>query len=75
MSFWDKKEAKRLFRELPFYNLLIEQPKIKHLSNIDLLHALPFYVELSLLQISKAFKRYAKSYKIEIIDLKGPLPQ
>ena len=31
MSFWDKKEAKRLFRELPFYNLLIEQPKIKHL--------------------------------------------
>ena len=47
MNCWDKKEAKRLFQELPFYNLLIEKPRIKHLKNIDLLLELPFYDELS----------------------------
>ena len=31
MSFWDEKEAKGLFQELPFYNVLITKPKIKHL--------------------------------------------
>ena len=46
--------------------------KIKHLSNIELLYELPFYDELRHL---KAFKRYAKSYKIEIINSKDPLPQ
>ena len=60
MSFWDEKEAKRLFQKLPFYNALIEKPHIKHL-----LHELPFYNELSIRQISKAFKEYAKSYGVE----------
>ena len=72
MNFWNEK---RLFQELPFYNVLIEKPHIKHLSNRDLLHELPFYDELSILQISKAFKGYEKSYKIEIIDSKDPLAQ
>ena len=31
--------------------------------------------ELSVVEISKAFKRYARSYKIEIIDSKDPLAQ
>ena len=51
MSFWDEKKAKRLFQKPPFYNVLIEKPKIKHLSNKDLLHELPFYHELSVLEI------------------------
>ena len=75
MSFGDKKEAKRLFQKLPFYNTFIEKPKIKHLKNIDLLHELPFYDELNIQKISKAFKRYASGYKIEIIDSKDPLAQ
>ena len=58
-----------------FYNFLIEKPKFKHLSNIELLHDLPFYDELSVIEISKAFKRYARSYKVEIIDPKDPLIQ
>ena len=37
MSFWDEKEAKKLLQELPFYNTLIEKPRIKCLKNIDLL--------------------------------------
>ena len=30
---------------------------------------------MSIKQISEAFKRYSRSYKIEIIDLKDPLAQ
>ena len=72
MSFGDTKE---LFQILPFYNVLIEKPKIKHLSNIELLHELPFYDELSVVEISKAFRRYPRSYKVETIDSKDPLLQ
>ena len=75
MTFWDEKEAKRLFHELSIYNTFIENTRIKHLRNIDLLHELQFYDELSIKQISKAFKRYARSYKIEIIESKDPLAQ
>ena len=75
MSFWYEKEAKGLFQELPFYNTFIQKPRIKHLKNTDLLHKLPFYDELSIKQISKAFIRYATSYKIGIIDSKDPLVQ
>ena len=70
MGFWNEKEAKRLFQELPLYNALIEKPRIKHLKNIDLLHKLPFYEELSIVNISQAFKRYARSYKVKILDSK-----
>ena len=72
MTFWNTKE---LFQILPFYNALIEKPKLKHLSNIKLLHELPFYDELSAVKKSKAFKGYARSYKVEIIDPKDPLVQ
>ena len=68
MNFWYEKEAKGLFQELPLYNVLIEKPKIKHLKTIDLLHELPFYNELSIKLISKVFKGYTRSYKIEIIS-------
>ena len=34
---WNEKEAKELFQIVPFYNVLTEKPKIKHLSNIELL--------------------------------------
>ena len=45
------------------------------MSNIELLHKLPFYDQSSVVEISKAFKRYARSYKIEIKDSKDPLAQ
>ena len=70
-----EQKGKKLFEELPFYNVLIEKPKIEHLKNIDLLQELPFYKDLSINQISEAFKRYARSYKIEITDSKDPLVQ
>ena len=54
-EFWNEKQAKELFQILPFY-VLIEKPDIKKLSNVELLHELPFYDELSIAEISKAFK-------------------
>ena len=39
MDFWD---TRKLLQILPFYNAFIEKPKIKHLSNIELLHELSF---------------------------------
>ena len=39
------------------------------------MYELPFYGNLSIKEISKAFRRYAKSFSIEIIDPKDPLIQ
>ena len=38
-----------------------------------MLHELPFYEELCIAKISEAFKRYARSYKVEIVDSKDTL--
>ena len=51
MSFWDRKEAKRLFQELPFCNKFIEKPHIKRIKNINLVHELPAFNELSIFKI------------------------
>ena len=74
-EFWNEKETKELFPILPFYKVLIEKPKIKHLSNIELLHGLPFYDELSVVEKSESFRRYARSYKVKIIEPKDLLVQ
>ena len=53
----------------------MEKPKIKKLPNVELLNELAFYDSLSIKEISKAFRRYGKSYSIEIVDSKDPLIQ
>ena len=58
------------FKELPFYNVSIDKPKIKRLKNIDLLAELPFYDQLNIIKTDQAFKGYARSYKVEIVDKK-----
>ena len=63
------------FKELPFYNKHIEKPKIKHLKNIDLLSELPFYEELRVIKTDHAFKRYAMSYKVELVGKTNPIRQ
>ena len=70
MSFWD---AKKLFQILPFYNTFIEKPEIKKLSDIKLLQELSFYDELNVVKSSDAFRGYARSSKVEILDHKEPL--
>ena len=62
------------FKELPFYNKPTERP-VKRLKNIDLLVELPFYEQISVIKTDPAFKGYAMSYKIEIIEKKYPIVQ
>ena len=58
------------FKELPFFNVSIDKPKIKRLSNINLLAEQPFYEQLSIIKTNQAFKGYAMSYKVEIVEKK-----
>ena len=57
-------------KELPFYNKHIEKTKIKRLKNTDLLSELPFYEELNVIKTNHAFRGYAMSCKVEIIEKK-----
>ena len=66
-------DAADYFKELPFYNKSIEEPK--HLKNIVQLVELPFYEQLSVIKTNQAFRGYAKSYKVEIIERKDPIIQ
>ena len=63
------------FKELPFYNVPIDKPKIKRLKNIDLLPKLPFYDQLNIIKTDHAFSGYAMSYKVEIVDKKDLIVQ
>ena len=68
-------DAVDYFKELPFYNKPIEKPKVKRLKNIDQLAELPFYEQLSVIKTNQAFRGYAMSYKVEIIERKDPIVQ
>ena len=45
------------------------------MKNIDRLAELPFYEQLSVIKTDQAFRGYAMSYKVEIIERKGPIIQ
>ena len=67
------------FKDLPFYNKLIEKPKhrssiINHrLKNIDQLAELPFFEQLSVIKTNQAFRGYAMSCKVETVERKNPI--
>ena len=63
-------DAVDYFKELPFCNKPIEKRKVKQLTNIDRLVQLHFYEQLSVIKTDQAFKGYAMSYKVEIIEKK-----
>ena len=73
MSFWDKKEAKWLFQEPTLPIAPIVKPRVKHLKIIDVMHEFLFYNELNIVKTS--FRRFERSYKIEITGSKDPLVQ
>ena len=56
------------FKELLFYNKQVKKPKIKRLKNIDLLSELPFYEELNVIKTNHAFRSYAMSYKVKLVE-------
>ena len=63
------------FKELPFYNKHIEKPKIKRLKNFDLLSELSFYEELNVIKTDHAFRGYAMSYKVKLVEKEDPIKQ
>ena len=63
------------FKELPFFNAPIEKPKINRLKNVDLLAELPFYEKLSITKTNQAFKGYAMSYRVKLVEKKDPIVQ
>ena len=63
-------DAVDYFKELPFYNKPIEKPKIKRLKYIYQSAELPFYEKRSVIKTNQAFRWYAMSYKVEIIERK-----
>ena len=68
-------DAVDYFKELPFYNKPIKKPQVKRLKNIDWLVELPFYEQLSIIKINEAFRGYAKTYKVKIIEEKDQTAQ
>ena len=70
MTILSKNVDLNYFKELPFYNELIEKPKIKRLKNVDLLAEQPFYEQANTIKTNQAFKGYAMSYKVEIVEKK-----
>ena len=59
------------FKELPFFNVSIEKPKIKRLKNIDLLAESPVYDQLNIIKTDQTFSGHARSYKVEIVEKKN----
>ena len=68
-------DAVGYFKELPFYNKPIKNAKVKHLRNIYRLAELHFYEQLSVIKTNQAFRGYAMSQKVEIIEKKDPIVQ
>ena len=60
------------FKELPFYSVPIDKPKVKRLKNIDLLPELPIYDQSNIIKTDHG---YAMSYKVEIVDKKDHIVQ
>ena len=75
MTISSKNDDVNYFKKLPFYNEFLEKPKIKRLKNVDLLAESPFYDQLNIIKTDQAFKRYARSYKVEIVDKKDLIVQ
>ena len=63
-------DAVDYFKKLSFYNKAIKKPKVKRLKNIDRLAELPFYEQLGVIKTDQAFRGYAMSCKIEIVERK-----
>ena len=75
MAISSKNNDVNYFKELPFFNVSIEKPKLKRLKNVDLLAELPFYDQLNIIKTDQAFSGYAASYKIGIVDKKDLIVQ
>ena len=63
--------TKVLLRKQPFYKQSMKKPHVKKLSNYELLRELPIYGDINISRKGRAFKMYAATYGVEIIDNKN----
>ena len=67
-----KKKQQNCFINFHFIIHSLKTHVLNIFKKTDTLYELQFYDELSIKEVLKAFKRYARSYKSEIIDSKDP---
>ena len=60
--------TKKLLSKQPFYKQPIKKSYIEKLSNFELLRELPFYDDINISRKERTFRRYAETYKVEIIN-------
>ena len=60
-----------MLQEQSFHEQSIKKPRIKKLSNYDLLRELPFYDHINISRKERALRGYAETYKVEIINNKN----
>ena len=63
--------TKELLSKQPFYKQPINKPHVKKLSNLELLRELPFYDEINISREEKAFKKYAETCQVQVINNKS----
>ena len=63
--------TKELLSKQPFYKQPIQKLRVKKLNNHKLLRELPFYDDINISRKEGAFRRYAETYKEEIINNKS----
>ena len=61
-------DAVEYFKKRLFYNKRIKKPKNKRSKNIDLLSELLFYEYMNVIKTNYAFRGYAMSYEVEMIE-------
>ena len=59
-----------LLKQLPFYGKTMK-PLVRKLSNHELLRKLSFYDHINISRKEWVFKKYAETYKVEIINNKS----
>ena len=62
---------KKILSEQPFYKQLIKTPRVKKLSNYELLCELPLYGDINISRRERTFKGYAETYKVGIFNNKN----
>ena len=63
--------TKKLLSEQPFYKQPIKNSRIRKIRNFELLRELPFYDDINISRKERAFRRYAETYKVEVINNKS----
>ena len=60
--------TKEVLSKQRFHKQPTKKPRVKKLSNRELLRELPFYGDINISRKERVFKEYAETYEVQIID-------